>query len=102
VAGTVFDVLVDVRRDSPTFGRWEGFELSAQNRRALYVPGGFAHGFQCLTDNCELFYHMSESYVPELARGLRFDDPQVAIRWPLAGTGLSERDRNLPLLADLK
>lgn len=102
VAGAIFDVLVDVRRGAPTFGRWEGFELSAQNRRAVYVPGGFAHGFQCLMDNCEVFYQMSECYVPELARGVRFDDPQVAIRWPLAGSGHSDRDRTLPLLADLK
>lgn len=99
--GAIFDVLVDVRRGSPTFGRWEGFELTAQNRRSLYVPGGFAHGFQCLTDNCEVFYQMSEFYVPELARGLRFDDPQVGIRWPLANPILSDRDRSLPLLADL-
>jgi dTDP-4-dehydrorhamnose 3,5-epimerase len=101
-AGAIFDVLVDVRRDSPTFGRWEGFELTAQNRRMLYVPGGFAHGFQCLADNCEVFYQMSEVYMADLARGLRFSDPQVAIDWPIPNPMLSERDRNLPLLADLK
>jgi dTDP-4-dehydrorhamnose 3,5-epimerase len=100
-AGAIFDVLVDARRASPTFGRWEGFELSAANRRQLYVPGGLAHGFQCLTDNCEVFYMMSESYVPALARGLRWNDPAVSIRWPIADPKLSERDRNLPLLADL-
>jgi dTDP-4-dehydrorhamnose 3,5-epimerase len=100
-AGAIFDVLVDVRRDSPTFGRWEGFELSAVNRRQLYVPAGLAHGFQCLTDNCEVFYLMSEFYVPALARGLRWNDPAVNIRWPIANPQLSERDRNLPLLADL-
>ena len=66
------------------------------------MPGGFAHGFQCLTDNSEVFYQMSEFYVPELARGVRFDDPQIGIRWPLPQPTLSERDRNLPLLADLK
>ena len=101
-AGAIFDVLVDVRRDSPTFGQWEGFELTVQNRRSLYVPGGFAHGFQCLTDNCEVFYQMSEFYVAELARGVRFNDPEIDIRWPLPQPQLSERDRNLPLLADLK
>ena len=100
-AGKVFDVIVDVRRDSPTFGKWEGFELSAENRRQLYVPGGFAHGFQCLADNCELFYQMSESYFPELARGLRWNDPAVSIRWPLPMATLSERDRQLPMLAGL-
>lgn len=101
-AGAIFDVLVDVRHDSPTFGRWEGFELTAGNRRLLYVPGGFAHGFQCLAGNCEVFYQMSEFYMPELARGVRFDDPQIGIRWPLPQPTLSERDLNLPLLADLK
>lgn len=101
VAGAVFDVVVDVRRDSPTFGRWAGFELSAENLRALYVPAGFAHGFQCLVDNCQLYYHMSEFYVPELARGLRWNDPQVGIRWPIPNPQLSERDRQLPFLAEL-
>ena len=101
-AGKIFDVLVDVRHDSPTFGRWEGFELSAQNHRTLYVSGGFAHGFQCLADNCEVFYHMSETYHIELARGLRWNDSTVNIRWPRSESFLSERDRNLPLLADLK
>ena len=100
-AGKIFDVLVDVRRNSPTFGKWEGFELSAENRRQLYVPGGFAHGFQCLADNCEVFYQMSESYFPELARGLWWNDPAVGIGWPLPEATLSERDQKLPLLADL-
>jgi dTDP-4-dehydrorhamnose 3,5-epimerase len=100
-AGKIFDVLVDVRRDSPTFGKWEGFELSAENRRQLYVPGGFAHGFQCLADNCEVFYQMSEFYFPELARGLRWNDPAIGINWPLANATLNARDRQLPLLAEL-
>jgi len=100
-AGSVFDVVVDIRRKSPMFGRWEAFELTAKNRRTLYVPGGFAHGFQCLTDNCELFYQMSEFYVPDLARGLRWNDPQVSIRWPLGEAKLSERDQALPLLSSL-
>jgi dTDP-4-dehydrorhamnose 3,5-epimerase len=100
-AGAIFDVLVDVRRDSPTFGRWEGFELSSANRRMLYVPGGFAHGFQCLMDNCEVFYMMSEFYVSKLARGIRWNDPAVNIKWPIAEAMLSERDRNLPLLSSL-
>ena len=99
--GAVFDVLVDVRRGSPTFGRWESFELTSQNRRMLYVAGGFAHGFQCLTDGCGLFYQMSESYVPELARGFRWNDPTAKIAWPLPNPTLSGRDRNLPLLAAL-
>jgi dTDP-4-dehydrorhamnose 3,5-epimerase len=100
-AGAIFDVLVDVRRESPTFGKWEGFELTAQNRLILYVPGGFAHGFQCLADNCEVYYQMSEFYEAELARGLRWSDPVIGIRWPLPAVGLSDRDRNLPLLSEL-
>lgn len=101
-AGAIFDVLVDVRRDSPTFGKWQGFDLTSENRRQIYVPGGIAHGFQCLENNSEVFYQMSEFYIPELARGIRWDDPQVGIRWPLGGAAqLSERDRNLPLLSHL-
>jgi len=101
-AGAICDVLVDVRRHSPTFGKWQSFELTAQNRRTLYVPAGIAHGFQCLTDNCEVFYQMSEFYIPELARGLRWNDPQVAIEWPIPEPVISDRDRNLPLLNDLR
>lgn len=100
-AGAVFDVVVDVRSGSPTYGRSQAFELSAENRRILYVPAGFAHGFQCLTDNCELFYQMSEFYVPELARGIRWSDPTAKIKWPIADPILSERDKNLPFLSAL-
>jgi dTDP-4-dehydrorhamnose 3,5-epimerase len=101
-AGAIHDVLVDVRRGSPEFGKWQGFELTSENRRMLYVPGGIAHGFQCLTDNCEVFYQMSEFYYPDLARGLRYNDPQVAISWPLPDPAVSDRDRNLPLLEELR
>jgi dTDP-4-dehydrorhamnose 3,5-epimerase len=97
-AGVVFDVLVDVRPGSPTYGRWASFELSSHNHCQLYAPGGLAHGFQCLSDNCELFYLMSESYFPELARGIRWNDPTLNIPWPLAHPILSARDQNLPLL----
>ena len=100
-AGAIFDVLVDVRRGSSTFGQWEAFELTARNCHQLYVPGGFAHGFQCLTPDCEVFYQMSTEYVPELARGLRHDDPQVGIRWPQPVVQVSERDALLPFLRDL-
>ena len=100
-AGVIFDVLVDVRRDSPTFGQWQGFELSTASGRMLYVPGGFAHGFQCLADHCEVFYQMSEFYFPELARGLRWNDPKIHIAWPIADATMSDRDRCLPLLDDL-
>jgi dTDP-4-dehydrorhamnose 3,5-epimerase len=98
-AGAVYDVLVDIRRDSPMFGKWEAFDLTSSNRRTLYVPGGIAHGFQCLQDNSELFYQMSEVYFPDLARGIRWDDPAVGITWPLPEPLISERDRNLPLLS---
>jgi dTDP-4-dehydrorhamnose 3,5-epimerase len=91
-------VVVDVRPGSPTYGRWEGRELAAGDRRQLYVPGGFAHGFQCLEDRSEVFYLMSDFYVPDLARGIRWDDPTLGIRWPVAEPVLSERDRNLPAL----
>jgi dTDP-4-dehydrorhamnose 3,5-epimerase len=100
--GAIFDVLVDVRRSSPTFGRWRSFELSSENRRMLYVPAGIAHGFQCLRKNSEVFYQMSEFYVPELARGIRWNDPSVGIAWPLKNPVVSARDQALPLLADLK
>ena len=100
-AGAIFDALVDVRPGSPTFGRWEGFELTARNGRQLYVPDGFAHGFQCLMDECEVFYQMSAEYVPALARGMRHDDPQVGIQWPLTVTQISERDAALPSLLEL-
>ena len=99
VAGAVWDVIVDLRPDSSTFGQWESFELTGENHRQLYVPGNFAHGFQCLTDNCQLFYQMSESYVPELARGVRWDDPQLRIPWPVPEPALSARDLQLPLLS---
>jgi dTDP-4-dehydrorhamnose 3,5-epimerase len=100
-SGEIFDVLVDVRSGSPTRGQWQGFKLTAENHRMLYVPAGIAHGFQCLVDNCEVFYQMSEFYVPELARGLRFDDPAVGIRWPISDPTVSDRDRNLPSLEAL-
>jgi dTDP-4-dehydrorhamnose 3,5-epimerase len=99
-AGAIFDVAVDVRPNSATFGKWEAFELTSENRRMLYVPSGFAHGFQCLTDNAEIFYQMSEYFFADLARGVRWNDPTVGIKWPLPDPTLSERDKNLPLLAD--
>ena len=95
--GAVFDVMVDLRPDSATFKRWHGVELSASNRRALYIPEGLAHGFQTLTDDAELLYLMSEFYHPECARGVRWDDPAFRIEWPVANPHMSERDRTYPL-----
>ncbi len=100
--GAVFDVAVDLRRNSATFGRWLGFTLDAENRHALYVPEGVAHGFQCVCDDTELFYHISTPYIPSAARGLRWNDPRLAIAWPLPDEPLlSPRDAALPFLADL-
>jgi dTDP-4-dehydrorhamnose 3,5-epimerase len=81
-AGGVYDVIVDLRPGSPTRGRWEAVELTAENRWQLFVPEGFAHGFQTLADDTELFYQMGREYCPEAARGLRWDDPALAISWP--------------------
>ena len=97
-AGAICDVVVDIRAGSPTYGRWEKFELTSDNGRQLYIPAGFAHGFQCLSETCEVFYQMSEFYFPELARGIRWDDPTVNVQWPLPDPILSERDQNLPPL----
>jgi dTDP-4-dehydrorhamnose 3,5-epimerase len=99
--GAIWDVLVDVRPNSATFGKWVAFELTGDNRRSLYAPAGVAHGFQCLLDNSEVFYQMSEFFSPGLARGIRWDDPGVGIRWPLSNPKLSEKDRALPLLAEI-
>lgn len=98
VRGAIYDVAVDLREDSPTFRRWHGLELSAANRLAFYIPAGLAHGFQTLSDEVEVLYQMSAPYVPESARGVRFDDPTFAIEWPLvAGERIvSERDRAFP------
>jgi dTDP-4-dehydrorhamnose 3,5-epimerase len=101
--GAVFDVIVDLRMDSSTRGQWFGIELSAQNHKQLYIPRGMAHGFQTLEDNTEVFYQMTVPYQPGAARGLRWDDPALAIPWPLAelartGERISERDLQWPLL----
>jgi dTDP-4-dehydrorhamnose 3,5-epimerase len=97
-AGALWDVIVDLRPDSPTFLQHVGVELTAKNRRALYIPEMFAHGFQTLEDDTEVFYQMSEFYAPKSARGLRFDDPKLAINWPLPATSISDQDQNWTLL----
>ena len=96
-AGSVYDVVVDLRPESHAFRRWFAVELTASSRRALYVPAGVAHGFQTLEDDSEVFYQISEFYHPELARGVRWDDPTFGVRWPEAGARvISERDRAYP------
>lgn len=97
--GAIFDVAVDVRRNSPTFLRWHAELLSAENRRSLFVPEGFAHGFQAVGDNCEVLYFATAAYNPNAERGLHPLDPRVAIAWPLAVEHLSERDASNPALA---
>jgi dTDP-4-dehydrorhamnose 3,5-epimerase len=96
--GAIWDVIVDLREGSPTRFQWFGVELTAQTYRALYVPKGFAHGFQALADDTEVLYQMSESYQADLARGVRWDDPKLAVRWPLPDPILSDRDRGYALL----
>jgi dTDP-4-dehydrorhamnose 3,5-epimerase len=96
-AGAIYDVIVDVRPESPDYGRWAAVELSAANGRMLYVPEGFAHGFQTLCDNTEIFYMMGQTYHPEAARGLRWDDPALGIVWPECGERIiSDKDRDFP------
>ena len=95
--GAIWDVVVDLRHDSPTFLEWVGVELSADNRRTLYVPEEFAHGYQTLVDASEVWYQMSAPYAPEAARGLRWDDPKLAIDWPpVERRVISERDLAWP------
>ncbi len=98
IAGSVFDVIIDIRKESVTFLQWFGVELSAANKRMIYIPEGFAHGFQCLSDDCELLYHHSEFYKPVAEAGIRYDDPKIAIEWPLPISVLSDRDARHPLL----
>lgn len=93
--GRIYDVIVDIRPDSSTFKQWFGVELSADNRTLLYVPEGFAHGFQTLTDNTEVFYQMSTFYEPASARGIRWDSPLFNIEWLLEPTVMSEKDKQL-------
>lgn len=96
-AGGIYDVIIDLRPGSATYGRWEGVELTAENHRMLFIPGGFAHGFQTLADATEVFYQVSEVYAPDCADGVRWDDPAFRIEWPTnAGVTLNERDGSYP------
>lgn len=96
VRGAIYDVLLDLRPDSPTFRRWTARELTAGNRLAFYAPRGIAHGFQTLTDDADVLYFISAPYDPPLARGVRWDDPAFGIDWPLAPSVMSDRDRGFP------
>lgn len=100
IAGKVWDVIIDIRSGSPTFLQSFGVELSAENRKMVYIPEGFAHGFQCLSDDCELLYHHTEFYQPAAEAGIRFSDPLVNIQWPMEPTNISQRDADHPLLGN--
>lgn len=102
VEGAVWDVAVDVRVGSPAFGRWVGFELSAENFRQLYVPPGCLHGFVVLSAAAEFEYKCTALYDPSCDFGVRWDDPELAIEWPVAAPVLSDKDRDAPLLADVR
>jgi len=95
-SGAIFDVVVDLRPESPTYRAWYGTDLTADNGRMLYVPEGCAHGCQALTDNAEIYYMASEFFTPGAVRGIKFDDPEFGVRWPLAATAVSDQDRNWP------
>lgn len=97
--GTILDVIVDTRPQSPTYKKWEAFELSDQNHRMLYVPRGFAHGFITLTDHVEVTYLVSAFYAPGAEAGIRYDDPAIGIVWPMAPTVISEKDQAWPPFA---
>jgi len=96
IAGAIWDVIVDLRPGSPTYKRWWGVELSAQNRKMLYVPQGFAHGYQSLADHSEVLYLVTEFYTPNAERGLRWNDPAFGIDWPLPDPILSPKDAAHP------
>ena len=96
--GAMFDVVLDLRPQSPSYGEWHGVELSAENGRMLYVPGNCAHGYQTLEDCTDIYYMTSAFYTPSAVRGVRFDDPAFGIQWPLAAAVVSDQDRNWPLV----
>ncbi len=98
IRGKIFDVIIDLRENSPAFLQWIGVELSAENMKMIYVPEGFAHGFQTLEDNSELIYHHTSFYDPSAERGIRYNDKLVGIKWPLDVTNISEKDTSYPLL----
>ncbi len=102
VRGRIWDVVVDIRQSSSTFLKWYGVELSDQNNNMLFVPPGFAHGFVTLSEEADLVYKCTAEYDPDLERGIRFDDPEINISWPIKDPNLSERDLKQPYLSDAK
>ena len=100
VSGSIFDVIVDLRRESPTYRQWHGVELSEANGLALYIPNGFAHGYQTLVDDTTIVYHIADPYVPEAAAGFAWNDPQIGIDWRIEPKILNARDSDLPCFHD--
>lgn len=94
--GAIYDVIIDLRPDSTSYRQWQGFELNAEDHRALYVPKGFAHGFQTLTDDAEIFYQISQFYAPAAATGVRWDDPAFRVAWPLPISTITDKDCSWP------
>src|SRR4051794_21407811 len=99
--GRIFDVAVDLRPDSPTYRRWEGYELDDVEHRQLFIPDGFGHGFCVLSDEADVIYRVSSYYDPDLESGVAWDDPEIAVHWPISDPVLSDRDRSAPRLGDL-
>jgi dTDP-4-dehydrorhamnose 3,5-epimerase len=99
--GRIFDVAVDLRPGSPTYRRWEGYDLDDVEHRQLFIPDGFAHGFCVLSDEADVIYRVSSYYDPDLETGVAWDDPEIAVHWPISDPILSDRDRSAPRLADL-
>jgi len=99
ISGEIFDVAVDIRQGSPTFGQWAGVSLSAENKNMLYIPAGFAHGFCVISEEVDFTYKVSAEYAPDLDRGLLWSDPDIGISWPISKPILSEKDMQLPKLA---
>lgn len=98
--GAIYDVAVDIRAGSPTFGQWEGVELSGENMRQLFVPAGFAHGFVALTDTADVMYKCDTYYAPQAEGSIRWNDPEIGVQWPVAAPTLSGRDQEAPSLRD--
>lgn len=101
LAGEIFDVICDVRKNSPTYGKWEGFHLKGDEFKLLYIPGGIAHGYETLTENCKVQYMVSEFYSPEFEKGFRWNDSTFNIKWLMEPTFTSDKDANLPEFKDL-
>ena len=100
--GSLFDVIVDLRPESPSYRKWHGVELLAERYQMLYVPEGCAHGYQTLEDNTDLYYMTSQYFTPSAARGVRYDDVAFGITWPLRPTAISDQDRNWPLFSEIE